>query len=227
MAILPTADETTSSVDKPHGLRENPAMSGLVLASASARRRDLLSGLGARFTVVPADVPEVPLAGERPEQTAQRLARAKAAAGAARCPGRWVLAADTVVAVELDGRGAAILGKPATRREAREMLRLLSGRTHRVCTGVVVLAPGGTALLDEVATTLVVFRPLADAEIDAYVESGEADDKAGAYAIQGGAAGFVVEVVGSYTNVVGLPVDLVEPALRRAGLLAGDAAAAP
>jgi septum formation protein len=188
----------------------------IVLASGSARRRDFLAQLGARFEVVPADIDESPLPGEAPEALALRLAREKARAVARLHAGRWILAADTIVVVDEE-----ILGKPCDRPDARRMLRLLAGREHRVITGVVLRAPDGTAEIDEVAVTRVRFRPLADAEIDGYVAGGEADDKAGAYGIQGAAAAFVERVEGSFSNVVGLPLEVVEPALRRRALLPG------
>ena len=184
----------------------------LVLASASARRRAYLEELGVAFEARPADVDESRLAAEAPEAMARRLARAKARA--VWREGLWVLAADTIVAL-----GDEVLGKPVDRDDARRMLRLLSGREHRVLTGAVLLAPGGEAVLDEVARTAGAFRLVAEGEIADYVAGGEADDKAGAYGIQGAAGAFVARVEGSYSNVVGLPLELVEPALRRAGLL--------
>lgn len=137
--------------------------------------------------------------GEEPARAAERLARTKAAEVFARRPDALVLAADTVVAIE--GR---ILGKPRSPAEAEEMLALLSGRSHRVITGVCLLGPRREEVFH--ASTEVIFRPLRAEEIRAYVDSGEPMDKAGAYAIQGGAAGFVREIHGSYTNVVGLPL---------------------
>jgi septum formation protein len=186
-------------------------MPRLVLASGSARRRDYLEQLGVVFEVLPADVDESPQPGESPEALALRLAHEKARAAQQRAPESWVLAADTVVAV-----GDVVLGKPVDRADARRMLRLLSGRAHRVITGVALLRPDGSAALDTFVVTEVIFRRLADDDIDAYVESGEADDKAGAYGIQGGAGPFVAAVDGSYSNVVGLPLEVVEPALRHA-----------
>ena len=137
--------------------------------------------------------------GEDPARAARRLARTKASEVHARRPGSLVLAADTVVAV-----GDRILGKPKSPAEAEEMLALLSGRSHRVITGVCLLGPDRDETFH--VSTEVVFRALSAEEIRAYVASGEPMDKAGAYAIQGGAAGFVREIHGSYTNVVGLPL---------------------
>ena len=124
-----------------------------------------------------------------------------------------MLAADTVVTID-----GLILGKPADAADARRMLALLSGRTHQVMTAVVLIPPGG-AMQELVESTDVTFRPISAAEIDAYVASGEPFDKAGAYAIQGGAGAFVVQVRGSYSNVVGLPVAVVYRMCKEAGLL--------
>ncbi len=143
----------------------------------------------------------------------------KALAVARLRPGRFVVGADTVV--HLDGE---VMGKPADEQEAREMLRRLSGREHRVTTAVAVaMAKGGRAevVAEGHCTSLVRFRELEDEEIDEYVASGEPMDKAGAYAIQGGAGRFVVSVQGPWDNVVGLPVELVEELLRQAAARAG------
>jgi len=181
----------------------------LVLASASPRRRELLAQLGVAFDVVPSAVPEVPEPGERPEAFAQRVAREKAAEVARRCPGRLVLGADTVVVVD-----GTILNKPQDRADARRMLQMLSGRMHRVLTAVALLGPTGPcdAL---VVQSEVEFRPLSSRDIEAYLDSGEPFDKAGAYAVQGLAKKFVVQVRGSHSNVVGLPLDEVATLLRR------------
>ena len=175
----------------------------LVLASASPRRRELLERIGLAPTqILPADIDETPRAGERPRALASRLAAAKAAAAAhdAAALGAWVLAADTVVAC-----GRRLLGKPADAAEARAFLALLSGRRHRVTTAVAVVAPDGRAAAREV-TTHVRFKRLSPGETAAYVASNEWADKAGGYAIQGRAGGFVVAVNGSCSNVVGLPL---------------------
>jgi septum formation protein len=187
----------------------------LVLASASPRRRELLARLGLEFEVRPADADETPLAGETPEAMVLRLALAKARAAAR--PGEAALGADTVVAVD-----GVLLGKPADDADARRMLAALSGRAHEVWTGVAVVevpsgAGGRRRERARACRTEVVFRSLSAAEIDAYVASGEPRDKAGAYAIQGGAAAFVARVEGDFTNVVGLPLPLVEELLGRRG----------
>lgn len=187
----------------------------LVLASASPRRRALLSELGVDFEALASDVPEQPLAGEDARAFATRVAREKAIEVAAERPGHWVLAADTVV-IRHDGE---ILGKPVDPDDARRMLRGLSGCAHRVLTAVTLLPPAGTPVDEILVESTVTFRALDEVEIAAYVGSGEPFDKAGAYAIQGAAGRFVIAVAGSYTNVVGLPVDEVRVLLRRHGLL--------
>jgi septum formation protein len=181
----------------------------LILASASPRRRDLLGSLGIAFEVVPSHAPELRRAGEDAARFARRIARDKALEVAERCPQRYVLAGDTVVAVD-----DSVFGKPADRREARQMLRTLSGRTHRVLTAVAFLEPDGH-LEETLVETRVEFRRLSEEQIESYLDSGEPFDKAGAYAVQGLAKGFVAGVHGSYTNVVGLPIDEVAALLQR------------
>ena len=189
-------------------------MTSVVLASASPRRAELLRASGIAFDVIPSDVDETVLPGEPAEQYVRRLAEAKAMAVVDRGDGRPVLGADTVVVVD-----AAILGKPADETDARRMLRLLSGRTHEVVTGVALAAlfPGGPGWVveTEVARTQVEFVPLTAEEVAWYVATGEPTDKAGAYAIQGLASRFVARIDGSYSNVVGLPVALVYQMLTK------------
>jgi len=172
----------------------------IVLASASPRRRRLLEEAGIPFVVHPADVEEV----ERgdPFEVAAANARRKAEA----VPGDVVLGADTVVAL-----GDALLGKPADAAEARAMLARLAGTTHRVITGVALHARGRTVV--RCVETRVTMRPISDAELDAYVASGEGMGKAGGYAIQETADRFVVALDGPYDNVVGLPVETVRALL--------------
>jgi septum formation protein len=188
----------------------------LVLASASPRRRELLASIGLRvggeMLVDPADTDESWLPGEDPLGYVARVAADKAAVVARRHPGRVVLAADTTV--DLDGR---ILAKPADAAEAAAMLGALSGREHLTHTAVAVVREAGTVAVD-VVTTVVHFRHLDPAEIAWYVGTGEPLDKAGAYAIQGGAAAFVDSVVGSVSNVVGLPLAETVRMLRAAGV---------
>ena len=185
----------------------------LILASVSPRRRELLAASGVQFEVVPSTVAETRRRGESPEEFAQRVAREKALEVASRCPGHCVLAADTVVIVA-DAAGRTMFGKPHDRAQARRMLEALSGCVHRVLTAVALVDPDGQ-ILEAAVDTAVEFRPLTAAEIEAYLDSGEPFDKAGAYGIQGGAQQFVSRVCGSYSNVVGLPVDEVLALLRR------------
>ena len=173
----------------------------LILASASPRRLELLRQVGVTPQACePADLDETPLADEQPPRLAVRLALAKAALVAERRPGAFVLAADTVVAV-----GRRVLPKAETDAEVRRCLELLSGRAHRVHTAVALCGPGGAPVHRRVDTRLHVKR-LTAAEIDAYVASGEGRGKAGGYAIQGRAGGFVMALEGSYSAVVGLPL---------------------
>jgi len=176
----------------------------LVLASASPRRAELLKTAGFAFEVRPADVDETPRPAEPAATYVLRVARDKALAAAERVNGNdaWILAADTVVVVS--GR---ILGKPTGPAEARRMLSMLSGVVHEVLTAVVVRHAGSET--SEVVSTRVRFAALSAAEIDWYVESGEPDGKAGAYAIQGLGSRFVDWIEGSWSNVVGLPVATV------------------
>jgi septum formation protein len=185
----------------------------LVLASASPRRRELLGRLGLDPLVRPADIDETPRPGEDPHELVVRLASAKAAAsgdGHAGAPDEVVLAADTEVV--LDGQ---VLGKPRDRDDAARTLRRLAGRVHEVVTGVAVRR-GGTARATRV-TTEVRFRPLSDVEIAWYVATGEPDDKAGAYGLQGAGAALVDRIDGSDTNVIGLPLAETVALLRNVG----------
>ncbi len=186
----------------------------LVLASASPRRAELLRNAAIPFTVDPAHVPEQPLAGETAVDYAQRLARDKAQAVFSRHRDDAVLAADTVVVVD-----EHLLEKPADAGDAARMLRLLSGRTHQVITGVCLAVSGFERT--EVEVTQVSFSELSDEEIAAYVRSGEPMDKAGAYAIQGIASRWVKRIEGCYFNVVGLPVPRVYRLLRKAEAITG------
>lgn len=186
----------------------------LVLASRSPRRVELLTRAGYRFEVAPADIDERRLEGEPPRDLVRRLAREKAAAVAPRHPGAVVLGADTLVVVD-----GAVLGKPDGAAGAAAMLRRLSGRAHEVLTGVALHA--ACRRRDDVQSTRVVFRALASDDVAWYVATGESADKAGAYSIQGRASRFVTRIEGSYTNVVGLPIELVDGLLRE---LAGGGA---
>jgi len=180
----------------------------LILASASPRRSELLRNACISFVAEPAHVPEEPLPDELPLVYAQRLARDKARAVFARHPDGVVFGADTTVVV--DGH---LLEKPRDAEDAARMLRLLSGRSHEVITGVCLMSAGFEQTEAEI--TEVRFSPLTDAEIAAYVATGEPMDKAGAYAIQGVASRWVERIEGCYFNVVGLPVPRVYRMLRR------------
>jgi len=179
----------------------------LILASASPRRRELLASLGVDFRVIVPEVDETPLPGEKPRAFAERLAEEKACAVDAE---GILIAADTIVV-----QGDAILGKPTDITHACEMLSGLSGKAHEVVTGVCVKSSARIVVFSVV--TKVIFRDLNQTEIDAYVASGDPMDKAGAYAIQGGAAHMVRSINGSYTNVVGLPLCELHEALLSFG----------
>jgi nucleoside triphosphate pyrophosphatase len=189
-----------------------PIERGIYLASRSPRRRELLAQIGVRYSLLlfrsrpesKEEVNEDPLAGEAPAAYVERVARAKAASGWRRMmqrnlPQSPVLAADTTVAL-----GSRILGKPASREEATEMLAALSGTRHEVLTAVALQQ--GEWLESALSVSEVEFKKLTDEEIRQYVATGECDDKAGAYAIQGRAARFIIELRGSYTGVMGLPL---------------------
>ena len=192
-----------------------PAVCSIVLASASPRRRELLAQLVPNFEVVVAPVDEEALTVADPWATAEGLALAKARAVAISRPDALVIGGDTVVAFEAE-TSFVQLAKPRDAADAQRMLRELSGRSHVVITGVALVSADGERSFAE--TTTVTFRDLSEDEIAAYVATGEPMDKAGAYAIQGDAAGFVVEVDGSWSNVVGLPVERLREALGpRAG----------
>ena len=184
----------------------------LILASASPRRRELLQLAGIPLEVIPSRADERFLPGESPEEHVRRVARAKAMDVGRQHPGRWVLGADTVVAI--DGK---ILGKPGGSSEAEEMLRDLSQREHRVLTGFCILRYPSPGEREGTIISRVKFKPLSEEEIRWYINTGEPFDKAGGYAIQGKAAFMVEEVHGSYTNVVGLPLCEVVEALRELG----------
>jgi len=195
---------------------------GLILASASPRRQELLRAAGIAITVQPTNIPEVPLDGETAKTFAERLAREKAWAIFKQKPTDFVLGADTVVVVDKE-----ILGKPRNPNDAERMLRLLSGRTHEVITAVCVMGPKANppagakndATLGDTRseTTVVTMSAITDDEIRAYIATGEPMDKAGAYAIQGIASRWIPRIEGDYSNVVGLPIALVYRMLKEAG----------
>ena len=190
-----------------------PAPPGLVLASASERRLDLLAQIGVIPDLVdPADIDEAVKKGELPRAHAERLAGEKAAAVAARHLDNPVLAADTVVAC-----GRRILPKAETAEQARDCLALLSGRRHLVVSAICLALPGGTVRVRTVETA-VRFKRLEASEIETYMQTDEWRGKAGGYAIQGRAAAFVAWINGSYSNVVGLPLFETHALLNGAGL---------
>lgn len=195
---------------------EMPETPAVILASGSPRRKELLSRLLETFEVLVSGVPEPVDLALTPEANLLAIARAKAAAVVSTAGGRVVLAADTDVVLT-----GEILGKPADSAEAFAMLRRLRGREHEVMTAVVVIDSGSGRRWDGVVRSVVRIRNLSDSEIAAYVATGEPFDKAGGYAIQGGAASMVESVDGCYTNIVGLPLCLTRKLLALAGVPVG------
>jgi septum formation protein len=188
----------------------------LILASASPRRVEILARLGVIPTLIdPADINETARKGEQPLPYARRMAAEKAAATAARHPGQFVLAADTVVAC-----GRRILPKAESEDQARECLTLLSGRRHRVHSAVTLIGVDGSAR-HRVSTSVLTFKRLGEGDIAAYLASGEWSGKAGGYAIQGRAEAFVKTLTGSHSGVMGLPLYEVRALLVSAGLSLG------
>lgn len=172
-----------------------------ILASASPRREDLLRSVGLKFRIIPAHVDETGLAGERPRAHVRRLSRDKARAVAQRFPDDLVLGADTIVVID-----GLILGKPKSKREAREMLERLSGRRHSVFTGFTLIHTRLRIAETQVVQSAVQFKVISPEEMDWYVAGDEPYDKAGGYAVQGMGAYFIKAIRGSYTNVIGLPL---------------------
>ena len=185
----------------------------LILASASPRRRELLGYFGLPFDIIPAAGPETPPPEADADRTVRYLSLEKARQVAASHPEALVIGADTVV--EIDG---GILGKPHDAADAKRMLRRLSGREHRVYTGVSLVRQGAGYENTRMAMTRVFFREMTDAEIDAYVATGEPMDKAGAYGYQGRAGMYVEKIEGDFFNVVGLPLCLLGTMLSEAGV---------
>ena len=187
----------------------------IILASASPRRVELLSSAGIEFEVHPGDVDEEALPGEMPEDHVVRLAREKALNVAEKTAGRFFIGADTVVVC--DGE---IMGKPKDHADAERMLKKLSGVPHEVVTGFAVFDRERGGAVCQAVRTKVYFKQLRGEEIASYIATGCPFDKAGGYAIQGGAAHMVQKIEGSYTNVVGLPLCEVVETLRTMGALA-------
>ena len=195
-------------------MTSNPGQRTLILASSSPRRRDLLAAAGYEFVVVAPDVEELARPDESPEALSQRLALEKALDVAGRSdPGDCVLAADTIVVL-----GERIFGKPRNAQHAEEMLRDLAGVTHRVLTGFALICTSEDATIRGIATSHVTLRELSDEELRNYAQSGEPLDKAGGYAAQGEAGRFVAAIEGLRSNVIGLPLEELAPALARFGV---------
>lgn len=185
-----------------------------ILASASPRRRELLNEAGLVFSVVASRTTEAILPEEAPRDYVVRVAEEKAREVATRHPHTWILAADTIV--EIDKQ---ILGKPHNDADARRMLQLLSGRSHHVMTAFIILHTTRLKTIRRLVTSSVTFKTLSSVQIAAYLATGESKDKAGAYAVQGLGSELVEDVTGSYTNVVGLPMDEVLAALQTLGIV--------
>jgi septum formation protein len=180
---------------------KQPGNSSIILASKSPRRRYLLEQAGLTFTVIPSTVDEGSVPFDPPEEYARLLAEAKALEIAGRRPGDWIIGADTIVLI-----GNKVLGKPESSNQARQMLKSLSGKTHRVLTGYCICCKAANRSVSETIETRVFFKTLSKTEIDWYLSTEEPFDKAGAYAIQGLGSFLVKRIEGSYSNVVGLPV---------------------
>jgi septum formation protein len=189
----------------------------IILASASPRRTELMGLAGIEFSVVPADICEDVLPGETPADHVIRLSREKADAVAHATNGRYFIGADTVVVLD-----EVIMGKPVDDDEAFRMLSALSGRDHEVITGFTVFDKVSGIHVSRSVRTDVTFKTLGEREIRAYIATGCPRDKAGAYAIQGGAVHFVRAINGSYTNVIGLPMTELYETLSQLGALDGD-----
>ena len=185
----------------------------IILASSSPRRRDLLRQIGVDFIVDPADVNESILTGELPEDYAVRVSLDKARVAARKAGEGIVIAADTIVVFK-----EVILGKPVDTHDAKRMLEMLSGKMHKVVTGLTVMNAATEMVSSKISTTKVWFRDLDEDEVWKYVLSKEPMDKAGAYGIQGKGALLVARIEGCYYNVVGLPLALLDEMLRKFGI---------
>ena len=172
-----------------------------ILASASPRRQDLIRSVGLKFKIIPAHVNEEYLADESPREHVKRLSLSKAMAIAPKNPDAWVLGADTIVVID-----GLILGKPKNKKQAREMLEMLSGREHKVFTGFTLACVVAKVCKTKIIESAVQFKKISPAEMEWYVSCDEPYDKAGGYAVQGKGAYFIKSIRGSYTNVIGLPL---------------------
>ncbi len=186
----------------------------LILASSSPRRKELFCSVGLGFEIFPANIDESTIVGEAPEECVHRLSRAKAELVAQRFSQAWVVGADTIVVVDNQ-----ILGKPLDRQDAIRMVSMIQGKSHTVFGGFSVVNLDSGLIHTETHQTSVVIRELSDSEIEAYVDSHESMDKAGAYAVQGVGACLIKEIQGSYTNVVGLPFCECLLALSKFGVI--------
>ena len=184
-----------------------------ILASSSPRRRELLASIGLEFDVIPSHIPEERREGEAPEEYVARLSREKAHAISMKHSERWVIAADTTVALD-----DLVLEKPLDANDAKRMLAAIAGKTHVVYTGVTLTRAEPHHIDTHVATSEVRMLPLTARDIEWYVATGEPLDKAGAYAAQGRGGMFIDSIHGSYTNVVGLPLASLFQMLRKAGI---------
>jgi septum formation protein len=196
-------------------INHNPS---LILASASPRRRDLLKIAGLTFQIIPSDVHEADYPFTNPKSYARLLAEAKALNVSNRHPDSWVIGADSIVAIDGD-----ILEKPTSISEARQMIQMLSGKTHDVHTAFAIACKQNSHLFSDVVSTAVSFKSLTEKEIEWYIHTSEPYDKAGGYAIQGLGSFMVKHIMGSYTNVVGLPVCEVIDYLYKQGVITRDA----
>lgn len=183
-----------------------------ILASASPRRVELLTGLGLSFEAIPSGADETYRPGETPAGHVRRISAAKARVVASDYPEAWVLGADTIVVV--DGQ---ILGKPKDREDARTMLRLLSGREHYVYTGFTIVKKAASVLHRKSVRSAVFFREIPEDELNWYINTDEPYDKAGGYAVQEKGGLFACRIRGSYSNVIGLPVSEVFEVLKQIG----------
>jgi septum formation protein len=181
-----------------------------ILASASPRRRELLRSVGLKFKTIPAHVDEDYIKGESPKQHVRRLAQEKALLISQKYPRAWVLGADTIVVID-----GLILGKPKNKTQAKEMLKKLSGREHKVFTGFAVTQIASKVSHSDVVQSTVKFKKISAAELDWYIACDEPYDKAGGYAVQGKGAYFIKSIRGSYTNVIGLPLCEVLETLKK------------
>ena len=181
-----------------------------ILASASPRRRELLRSVGLKFKTIPAHVDEDYIKGESPKQHVRRLAQEKALLISQKYPKAWVLGADTIVVID-----GLILGKPKNKTQAKEMLKKLSGREHKVFTGFAVTQIASKVSHSDVVQSTVKFKKISAAELDWYIACDEPYDKAGGYAVQGKGAYFIKSIRGSYTNVIGLPLCEVLETLKK------------